>query len=186
VLAGGFAPLWFVWVALVNVAIYLYFSLFPGIWGFFFSVEALLLASFLFNIAALALWEFAARRVEWLRGRWAVRLISTIAGVNITGLLLQTIFDWHDTSGWWCVLYPLWLVAMYVCYRFVVRDLYMLSGMCLSGIVIIAAILTRLLLNSWEAMGFLLIAMAVVGLSATSAYWLKRVHREMENDGINS
>ena len=178
VLVGRFAGLWIVWIALINLSLFLYFSVFRGVWGFLVSTESQLFLSFALNTIALVLWELAIPRFTWLAERWAVRLLAIASGLTVTVLMLQTVLDWHDTSGWVSVVYPLWVLGMYFIYRRRVPDLFMLAGGSLSLIVVVTAVLARALLENGNAGGFLLIAMAVIGMSAAAAIWLKRVHTE--------
>jgi hypothetical protein len=60
-------------------------------------------------------------------------------------------------------------------------DLFMLAGCCLSGIVALVTFLGRHLLDSGEAGGFLILALAVIGLGAGAAVWLRNVHREWQS-----
>lgn len=180
VLVGCTAPLWLIWTGLVNISIYLYFSVFTGLLGFSNSFEAILLSAFIFNTSAHIAWELAASRISWLQQRYAVRMIALISGTAVSGLALQAILDWHDSSGLSAALYPIWLAGIYFSYRVVVKDLFMLAGLCLSLIIIITALLSRTLLDHDDAGGFLLIAAAVIAMSASSAVWLKRIHGENE------
>jgi hypothetical protein len=79
------------------------------------------------------------------------------------------------------LIYPLWLAGIYAFYRHHSPDLFMLAGLCLSLIVVTTAWLARVLLDDGEAAGFLLIAFAVIGMSAVAAVWLKRLHAEFES-----
>src|SRR6185369_6447460 len=76
VLIGRFAALWIVWLVIANTALALYFTVFGGLFRIAFATEHQLWTVFVFNTAALAAWEIAARRVTWLDERWAARLIA--------------------------------------------------------------------------------------------------------------
>ncbi len=179
VLIGRFAGLWMLWVAVANVAIVLYFQVFPGLFGIVFSTERQLWTLFVFNTAALLGWELAARRVSWLDERWAPRLLAIASGTTVTLLMIQLIFDWRATSVAALIAYPVWLACAYGAYRVVMRDLFVLAGGCLSVIVVVTAFLAKHLLSSRaEAIGFLFIAIVVIGLAAASGAWLKQVARE--------
>jgi hypothetical protein len=54
----------------------------------------------------------------------------------------------------------------------------MVAGACLSVIVFAATALGALLLDSLEGIGFLLIAAAVIGLSAGAARWIRHMAAE--------
>jgi uncharacterized membrane protein len=81
VLVARFAALWIAWLALLNVAVALYFHTLGWLWGMFFSPEKMLWLLFALNTAALVAWEgLAATGIEWLRERWALRLVATASG----------------------------------------------------------------------------------------------------------
>ena len=179
VLIGCFAGLWMLWVAVANAAIVLYFQVFPGLFGIVFSTERQLWTLFAFNTAVLLVWELAARRVSWLDERWAPRLLAIASGATVTLLMIQTIFDWRETSATALIAYPVWVACAYGAYRVLMRDLFVLAGGCLSAIVVVTAFLARHLLNSRaEAGGFLFIAIVIIAMAAASGWWLKQVARE--------
>ncbi len=180
VFVGRFAALWLMLIGLINLSLYLYFNIHRGFLGLFFNFETLMLLSFLFNTSVLILWELSARRYAWLAERWAIRILAVASGCAITFLMLQTIFDWRDTSTWSSLLYPCWIGGFYWTYRNRIKDLFMLAGLSLSTIVVVTALLARGLLENANAGGFLLITLAIVGMSAVAAMWLKRIHREHE------
>ena len=170
VLIGRFAGLWMLWLAISNLAIALYFQV------FFLEDQNQLWALFAFNTAALAAWELAALRVRWLDASWGPRLLAIASGGAITALMVDAIFDWGRSPSMAPLLvYPLWLAAIYAVYRRLLPDLFVLAGACLSAIVVVAAFLSKHLLDSNEAAGFLLIAIAVVAMGAASGWWLKQL-----------
>jgi uncharacterized membrane protein len=178
VLIGRFPGLWMLWIAIANVAIVLYFQVFPGLFGIVFSTERQLWTLFAFNTAALAGWELAARRVAWLDERWAPRLLAIASGTTVTLLMLQTIFDWREASAAALIAYPVWLACAYAAYRVLMRDLFVLAGGCLSVIVVVTAFLGKNIFDSRaEAGGFLFIALVVIAMAAAAGWWLKQVAR---------
>lgn len=178
VIVGRFATLWLLVMGLINLSLYLYFSVHRGIWGLFFNIETQMLLSFVFNTAALAIWELGARRYSWLAERWALRILAVASGCAITFLMLQTIFDWRESSTWSSLLYPFWIGGFYWAYRTRIKDLFMLAGLSLSLIVVVTALLARGILDHADAGGFLLIALTIIGMSAAAAMWLKKIHLE--------
>jgi uncharacterized membrane protein len=179
VIVGRFAGLWMLWIAILNAAIVLYFLVFPGLLGVLFSTERQLWTLFAFNTASLVAWELAAKRVDWLAERWAPRLLATATGTLVTVLVLQTIFEWREASGVALIVYLAWLGCAYAAYRMYGRDLLVLAGACLSIIIVVTAFLGKNLLSSRaEAAGFLVIALAVIGMGAAAGWWLRRVAAE--------
>jgi uncharacterized membrane protein len=173
VLIGRFAALWMLWVAVVNLAIALYFQV------FFLEDQKQLWALFAFDTLALAAWELAGRRASWLDVSWGPRLLAIASGGAITALVVHSIFDWGRQPAPAAVLvYPLWLGCIYTVYRKLLPDLFVLAGTCLSAIVVVAAFLSKHLLESGDAAGFLLIAIAVVAMGGAAGWWLNQLARE--------
>ena len=170
VLIGRFAALWMLWIAVVNLAIALHFQV------FFLEQQKQLWALFAFDTFALAAWELAARRAGWLQASWGPRLLAIASGIAITLLMTEAIFDWgREQAAAPLIVYPLWLAALYAVYRRLLPDLFVLAGACLSAIVVVASFLAKNLLESNEAAGFLLIAIAVVAMGAASGWWLRQL-----------
>ena len=175
VLLGRQAALWLFWIALLNVGVMLYFRVFPGVFGWISGIEHMLLLLLALDTVALAAWELAARRFAWLAQRWAAWLFAVGSGAAATALALHAIFASGETSGAAAVLYPAWLVALYLVYRRMLPDLFMLAVGCLSAIVVATGGLSEHVLDWNEPGGFLLIAVVVVGMAAAAAVWLRRV-----------
>jgi uncharacterized membrane protein len=173
VLIGRFAALWMLWIGIVNLAIALHFQV------FFLEDQQQLWALFAFNSAALAAWELAALRLRWLDASWGPRLLAIASGVALTMLVVDAIFGWGRQPAVAAVLvYPLWLGCIYAVYRKLLPDLFVLAGACLSAIVVVAAFLSKHLLESGDAAGFLLIAVAVVAMGGAAGWWLNQLAGE--------
>ncbi len=177
VIIGRLAALWVLWIALLNVALGLYFSTFGGLWRSVWSTQGQLLLALVLNTVAWALWERGAMHYAWLAERWAVRLLALASGVLATLLMVMGIVD--SDGSWIPVVYLLWLAGVYVVYRYRVPDLFMLAGGCLSVVVVVTTWLADRFLGLTDAGGYLVVALAVIGLSAAAAHWLKRVKAEM-------
>jgi uncharacterized membrane protein len=183
---GSFAPLWLLWLALLNLSAALYYDSRLGLFGIAFANrDALLWLLFLLNGLAWVVWEWSALRLAWLSlRRWPVRLIATASGFALTLLVLRSIFDPDPPPialAWG--VYVAWLGVLYFVYRRRFPrergDLYMLAGACLSVIVCLTTLLAHWLLKGSEPAGaFLLLAVLVVGQAAVAAAWLRRVHLE--------
>jgi uncharacterized membrane protein len=177
VVVGRFAALWLVWIVLVNMAAMLYFQIFRGMLTPFFNSEEQQWSLFIINTVALVIWEAAAYRgVQWLRERWAVRILATVSGYTVTMLMLDVIFD-HRYGGdpYAVVAYFAWMGAGYFYYRMQQVDVYMLAGGVLSAIVVGTSFLAKNILKFDNAAGFLLIGLLVIGMSALGGMWLKSV-----------
>jgi len=175
VLVGRFSPLWLLWLALLNLAVFLHFR---DSWD----GQDLLWALFGLNLVALIAWEAAHRAgLAWLRDDWPPRLVAVAAGAMATGLALWAILEDNDPPGgrWLAVLgYVLWLGGTYGWYRRLRPDLFMLAGGVLSVIITATALLSKHLLGTDSMFAFLFIGLAVIAMSAGGAIWLRSVHRE--------
>jgi len=178
VLVSRFPALWILWLALLNLAITLYFHVFGGWFGIVFGPERQLWLLFWLNTAALVAWEAAAASgIDWLRERWAVRLIATASGALVTVLAVFAVFGSKAGAGWSAIAWLAWLAAAYMVYRSRIKDVYVLAGGVLSVIVVAATFLSKHLIRA-EAFGFLIVGLFVIGMSAAAGYWLKRVASE--------
>jgi uncharacterized membrane protein len=173
VLIGRFSALWLVWLALLNLALFLYFRI-------AFDLEALIWALFVLNGLALAGWEGAHRAgYAWLRDSWPPRLVAMASGATATALAFQAILGSGGASALLSALvYAAWLATLHHWYRRVRPDLFMLAVGLLSLIVSVPAFLARHLLGGSGSAGYLVVGLAVIGLSAGGAIWLKSVARE--------
>ena len=168
--------LWLLWLALVNVAVALYFSVFGGILGIVFGTREMLWALFGLNTSALAAWEvLAASGVAWLRERSAVRVLALASGAAITWLAVWSVLDISRVGGWGLVLYAAWLGALYAAYRRRSVDLFILAGGVLSAIIVVTTTLAHNLLQRETAGSFLFIGLVVIAMTAAGAWWLRQV-----------
>lgn len=179
---GRFSALWILWAGLINTSIVLYYRSFS--WRpllVFDSETEVLWLTFILNTLFLAAWEFSTRFWHWLSERWAIRLLAASSGVPITWLLMDTIFDFDRNVPTPGIIWAGWLVAMYFVYRRVKPDLFMLALCCLSVITVSVSFLSKHVLDSSDAGGYLLIALLVIGMGAGAAIWLKNIHRELQS-----
>jgi len=179
-LLGRFAVLWVVWLALLNLAVSLYFQTFSGLFGIVFGPEQQMWVLFAIDTIALAAWEYGAvNGVAWLGGRWAPRLLATATGAIATSLAVMAIFtsDFAHRSPWNFAIWLGWLVAAYLVYRRAIRDLYVLAGGALSVIVVAACFLGKAL-PMRDAGEFLFIGLVVIALSAAAGWWLRMLAAE--------
>lgn len=181
VAVARFPPLWLLLLALVNLAASLYYHAFAGFFGFLFGIKDLWWTLTGVNTAALVAWELAASRgVPWLAERWAPRIVATAAAGFITVLAAWGIVDRKSGGFAEFVGYFVWLACAYAVYRFRIRDLYVLALGVLSLVVVVAVFLGHNMVKHGDAGAFLLVGMAVLGLSAAGGWWLRTVAREVE------
>lgn len=174
---GRFSALWLLVVVLLNVATLTYTHTFGGLFGLVFQsdTDAVWLV-FGVNLAALGVWEYFGRSVNWLAERWPLRLLAVASGTAMTWLALEAIISKEVLMP--VVVWMAWLAGVYAFYRYVSRDLFMLAGGCLSAIVVIVTWLARSLLDSdVDEAVFLLLSVVTIALGAGAAVFLRRVQR---------
>jgi len=178
VLLGRFAALWLLWLAIVQVALAMWFQVSGGWFGLMFADERQLWLHLAIDVAALAVWEWgAAKGIAWLRERWAVRVIALAGAGLATALALSDLFDRERGFGLGQLGWLACVAGAYFVYRRRIRDLFVLAAMVLSVVVFVACFLSKLL--TFAAAGaLLLIGMVVIGLSALGGWWLRRVAQE--------
>lgn len=174
---GRLPALWLLWLLVTNVGLALYLEA-RGLRDLLDSPQLPLWPHVALNLLALAAWEVGAvRGLAWLRERWAPRLINTVAGSLLTWLLLWTIVDADEGRGA-ALIWPLWLLGCLGVYLRLRRDLFMVAGVLLAAIIVVCTLLGRLLLDEDLVAGLLAIGLALIGLSAAAATWLRRLAAE--------
>jgi uncharacterized membrane protein len=182
VLLGRFAPLWLIWIAVLNTAVGFYFETGLLRWkndAYLWTMCALLMLQ-------LAAWEAAAlwRKVDWLKARYGARLLALAGAAVLTRLACEqasnfrffdhAVFD-HDFA---LPVWGGWLVALWLTYRKWTTDLFMLAV----GVFSLVSVVFALMLANLPRRGllgppefWLIYGLVLVGLSAAGGVWLKRV-----------
>lgn len=182
-LAGRQAVLWLLLVALVDLAIVLYFRTNVargfGALDFVFAPRAALWSVIAFNAAALVAWEVAgALRGGWLAVRWGPRLLASSVGAGVTFVAVLYVVTWWDRDARGAedlAAYLAFAAAMFWAYRVRSIDLYMLAGLAVSAIVLAASAAARVIIPNGGMFGFLLMALLVAGAAAAAAHALRRI-----------
>lgn len=182
---SAFAPLWLLWLALANIALLLYWS---QVWDDDYTLQ--LVALFLLDAAALAIWETVRERgVPWLQPRWYARVVAMAALGWSTAAVLKLIIDWSSIPvditrlDWTApVLYGLFLAAVLIVYQRFIRDLFVLTGAAVSVIAVITTFVAQQANLSDVTLYFVLGAL-LIGQAALAVTWLLRVQRAWEQVG---
>ncbi len=180
-MVGRFPAVWTLWVALINLSIFLYFTTFGSFFGFVLVSDTdVLWALFVFDSVVLLIWERLSNRWEWLDERWAVRLIAIVSGYSITWLVIEALFT-HKANGLPWLVWSGWMLCIYLAYRNFKQDLFMLAGIALSGMVVITSSMTKSLFHDMDIGGLFVLAMLVIGMGSGAAVWLRNIHREFQS-----
>ena len=201
--AAGCAPwLWLFWLLIVNVALGLFIF---GRWDAWMMLGTrysdLLWLPLLLNASALYVWELLWPRLVWMRAPYAPRAIALLAALCATVLgVVWCVLNgwenppWREIDGlgnppWRVMRYaPLfclgWLGATLRFYSLSRRDIVPLAGAALSLIIVVTTWLARWLFDTWrgnETGSFLLIGLAVAGMTALAAFWLRQTAQAWEH-----
>lgn len=172
---GRFAPLWMLFLVLLNIGWNLYFD---QVLRYTAKESAQFLVTFSINAAALAIWEGLAKcKIAWLQGRWMPRAIACGVLVAISCPTIVRIFcsTWHlerDPLLLWvpllyiaCVLFMLWF------YQRGTRDMFMLAITVVSIICVLTSLVGKEMVKTFD--GFLFLSLLVIGEAAAAAWWLR-------------
>lgn len=204
VIIGRFPALWLLWLGLIHAAITLYFDVatFAMVDYEYYGILRIVLLAVL-NFIAFNLWLFFLERqrsvsqafpskshlsktsqpslaLHWssyLLGLLSAYFACRLAVIHITHEANLTLSIFGIVAwGTWCGF--LW-------WRFYQRtlNLFMLTVLCGSLIGVIIFWAGYWLLDDWEATGFLVLALLLIGMSSIAVVWLRGVARlEHTND----
>lgn len=184
VLVSRSALMWLFWLLIVNLAVYFYWTVFRGLFGFLFD-ESVLWWLLAINTLAWVLWECLARLgVAWLQVKWAIRILATASGSIVTALMIMAVIRANFEPIMQALIFWLpWLGGVYIIYRRITVDAFVLAGGILSAILVLAVAIGRATISrDFDAGPFLIMGMVVIVSSALGAQWLKRVVREAESN----
>ena len=179
VLVGRSSALWLLWLALVNLAVALYYQVRADVFLTVFSLHDPGWCLLGVNTAALAAWEaLALKGIAPSHLRWGQRLLSLAVTGIVTVLAVLDILHERQAGAWGAAAWLAWLVPAYVVYHRPIRDLFVLALGMLSVVGVTAVFLVKHL--SFEASTFLLVGLVVIAMSAAGAWWLKALAMEGE------
>lgn len=173
-----FAPLWLLWLALVEVGLLLFWEQVldprpPWIYQ--------PLAHAALGAAAFAAWEALAPRP-----RWPVRTVACAALVPLTIAGSAAVMSLDEAGGGGALALAACAAAavvIYLRYRIYGRDLFLLAlGLLATGSVLTCGI-GRLVFRGHDALAdFLVMAVIVIAETALAARWLRALHRGWEDE----
>ena len=202
VVISRFTALWMLWLVLANLALVLYWgervnpdlvlsagllrSLVPWLGITYLLTDAALgELLFTFNVTALILYEWYARRgTEWLDDRWMPRLIACLAlGALIVPTLIFT-FEADVLSGENTALklvplfYVIASISILTFYHMRGRDLFILAMTYLGIIIVITAAIGERIGEKFG--GYVFLSLLVIGLATATVALLRRTAHAWE------
>ncbi|MCF6300767.1 MAG: DUF2157 domain-containing protein [Proteobacteria bacterium] len=175
--------IWISWQLILNVGLILYFETRMGIFGFLFKQIEQTGMILLANTLILGLLEYLSysNTKFGLKNRFAAQLAALLVIFTATLIGIWSIFDSGLNNGIYMLVYLLGLLAIYVQYRHRKHDLLILSAWTLSLIVFVTTLLIKAI-GDFNAGIFLIIAMAIIGMSSAGAYWLKHTNQIFQKE----
>ncbi|MEP7061250.1 MAG: DUF2157 domain-containing protein [Betaproteobacteria bacterium] len=176
--AGRQAPLWLIWLAIVNIAVQAWFLR----WGMraFARGDGVLWALFLVNAAALVAWEvLRASGVREFGGQWSLRIVAFASGIAATMLGFVALVFTGESRALGAIAWLAWLAAVWLAFRVRRVDVFVLAGALLSVVVIVAGFLGRNFFASGAFFAPLLVAAVIIALAGGGAVMLKRLAQEV-------
>lgn len=191
VFISEFAPLWFIWLVLLNTGLVLFWEqAAPVTYGY--EGQYLYLALAGINGVALVLREVGVKRgVKWLNGEW-LRLVLTVAVlVNLTIPVIMLIDDlwccgfenFIAAGGWFAVI-----AFGYWCYRKVLKDVNQLALIILNICVVVLALAGKLVFKSFryhDGSAFFILTLIVLVVVGLAAWWLRKTAKSMASEVEN-
>lgn len=179
--------MWLVLAALLNVALSLYLQVngsffrimvfgFQQVWVFL-SVNLILLLLVECLTAIQSKWIEKFR----LSHRWAAQVIGL--GVLFILAIIGMEAIWGNSKGGLnFMVYLLLMAGGFVYYRFIQKDLLLLTAWAIGVMTFILAFLANTVFKNFDAGGFLLMALTLIGMSAWTVNWIKGLHHAFNQE----
>lgn len=159
VVVANYPPLWLIFMALANTTLILYTQQVATHWPFAMLPYLL----FALNGGAVLVWELVARKTkDRTRGRWLQRVLGLAAVSALTVDLITGIYGDRMQDWGLCLLLATVGYGAGIWQGRRVRDLFYLSVIPFSGIVVVASLIVRLADKSPELL-LLLASLFVIG-----------------------
>jgi uncharacterized membrane protein len=178
VFISRFAPLWFIWILLINVTLGLYWR---QIVGYRYATQ-LWLWIFIVNCLFLLLWEFSSRKTDWLFSRWMPRLLSLPVFYAATAAAVMFVINERDRDAYIITLSILFItVNAIVLYMYSQRilDLFMLTISAISLMVVFDTWLANVIEGAGDFVP-LIIGVIIIAQTALTVTLLLRTSRSWE------
>lgn len=117
---------------------------------------------------------------------WSTYVVGLLSTYTITYLTISTFFD-NENILLFFVAISLWLGwCVFMHWRFHKRttDLLMLTYLSGSVIAVVVFILGKALLSNFDAGGFLLLGLVLIGMSSYAVVWLRKVARLKNENNV--
>lgn len=178
VLISRFEAMWLVLWILLNLSLSLYREVNSSLFGLLFNQQTWLFSFVALNAAFLMWFEYLAKEnstPRWLnlKHRWTAQVVAFALLWLVLAVGFAALFDQSMNRPLSVMVFLLAAGGFFAYYRHVLFDVALLAFWSLMMVVMVTALLSKILLNSFDDFGVLLvIGMAVIGMSVMAGRWL--------------
>jgi uncharacterized membrane protein len=186
VVVAQFTALWILTIALLDVALVLYwiegFDLFEKDWFMLFVWGAAI------HVAAVVAWEWQRRRATpWLDEEWAPRLLVATAflALLVPSVAMIVEFEFRGSRPYGLIALCVMVAAVFTYYSRVRDDLFMMTAAGSSVMTLVTVAIGRVIFEelNLETFGMLLMATILIVEVTLGVAWLRRMSGRASGDG---
>jgi len=180
--------LWVVWAMLINTALSLYLSINHSFFSVVFSTHHELWVFLLVNTMLLCVLELISSQSKYafsqikLKHRWSAQVLGLTVFLILSVIGMNVIWDSLNRQGINSFLYVVVMAASFMYYRFMAKDLLLLTAWILALIVFVLAFLANTVFQGFDAGGLLLMAILLIGMTAWAVRWIKQTHELFQQE----
>jgi len=175
--------LWVLLACLLNTSLVLYIQVNNWVFGFLFSSHQWPWVFMLLNGLLLLVVETISGEPNKLfesiklNHRWAAQVLGLTVFYILGVLGGQAIFGNDDYYMLNLLLYVIGMAIGFVYYRFVEKDLLLLTGWVSAVIFFVMSILADTIFDDFDAGGLLVMSIGLIGMSTFAISWIKKTHK---------
>ncbi|MEH6445606.1 MAG: DUF2157 domain-containing protein [Oceanospirillaceae bacterium] len=180
--------LWIFWVVILNTALGLYLDLTHRFLWLNLGRDTAPIVICVTNSLLLVVFEIANNgyrifplklATPYLNNRYTQQILVTIAGVALSTWAADKVFSYKSNSAE-LAYYLLWLSLIFLVYRYIIKDLYIIAASFLSFIIVSSIFIFDVFEHDADEGVLLLISLYILGSSSLATYWLKALSRQFQ------
>jgi uncharacterized membrane protein len=193
---------WLLWIGITNIAASLYINLYFSTF-FRFSIYADTTMQWflvLFNGSIIVIWHWLYSKITngqqpistietadsdnvltWTKPNLVVNILNIVVGISMTMLGIEAVFSNNFLAhhGLAVFMWVAWAASVFYYYRHQQLNRFILSGLCLSIIVMAVAIFIEGFKSYLDLFGFFVVSMFIIVGSTLSVKWLRALKPAM-------
>ena len=173
--------LWIMWLALINISLFLYLQIHRWFWSIFSFNEADTLLYALINAGAALLFFFFVQIKDTSKSNLAFYAASLGAFIAFTWVSLYAVVG-NEYQFIYLTVYVLWMAVTFYLFRVKSLDVMLLSAWSLSAIFFIMFVLTRLFEDAFNAGTLLFFSIVLIAMTTFASKWLMQLLKESHGE----